>query len=91
MPIIYPTNGHFDEWQGQWLLVCLQECLVSHISTEPAHLGILSYLKKEPILNLNMRLGEGSGAAVAAMILKSAIEIHNGMATFSEAGVHKKN
>ena len=69
----------------------LDHCLVSHISTEPAHLGILSYLKKEPILNLNMRLGEGSGAAVAAMILKSAIEIHNGMATFSEAGVHKKN
>ena len=41
----------------------------------------------EPILSLNMRLGEGSGAAVAINILKAAVACHSGMATFAEAGV----
>ena len=68
----------------------LEHCLVSHLSTEPGHRGILSYLDKDPILNLNLRLGEGSGAAIASLIIKSAIATHNGMSTFSEAGVSKK-
>ncbi len=41
----------------------------------------------KPILALDMRLGEGSGAAVALMLLRAAIECHNGMATFAEAGI----
>ncbi len=68
----------------------LDHCLISHLSTEPGHLKILSYLKKEPILDLKMRLGEGSGAAVASLILKSALATHNGMSTFSNANVTKK-
>ena len=68
----------------------LDHCLISHLSTEPGHSGVLSYLDKEPILNLNLRLGEGSGAAMASLIIKSSLAIHNGMATFSEAGVSEK-
>ena len=69
----------------------LDNCLVSHLSSEPGHKGILSSLKKEPILDLNMRLGEGSGGAVAAMIIRAALITHNHMATFCEASVSKKN
>ena len=68
----------------------LDHCLISHISTEPGHLGILSHLNKNTILNLNLRLGEGSGAAVASLIIKAALEVHNGMSTFVEAGVNKR-
>tara|TARA_B100000963_G_scaffold354442_1_gene370984 strand:+ start:416 stop:1432 length:1017 start_codon:yes stop_codon:yes gene_type:complete len=69
----------------------LDHCLISHLSSEPGHQKILSYLKKKPILDLNMRLGEGSGGAIAALIIKAAIVTHNEMATFSEAGVSKKS
>ncbi|MEC8575359.1 MAG: nicotinate-nucleotide--dimethylbenzimidazole phosphoribosyltransferase, partial [Pseudomonadota bacterium] len=48
---------------------------------------LLAQLGMEPILSLNMRLGEGSGAAVAINILKAAVACHSGMATFAEAGV----
>ena len=65
----------------------LDHCLISHISSEPGHSGVLSFLGKEPILDLNLRLGEGSGAALASLIIKSSLAIHNGMATFSEAGL----
>ncbi len=68
----------------------LDHCLISHLSTEPGHLGVSNHLKKEPILNLNLRLGEGSGAAIASLIIRSAIEVHNGMYTFAEAKVNKK-
>ena len=44
-----------------------------------------------PILDLNLRLGEGSGAAIASLIIKSALVTHNGMSTFSEAGVSEKS
>lgn len=69
----------------------LQHCLISHLSSEPGHEGILSYLKKKPILDLNMRLGEGSGGALAALLIKAALVTHNKMATFSQAGISKKN
>ena len=52
---------------------------------------MLSYFKKDPIFDLNLRLGEGSGAAIASLILKSAIVTHNGMSTFSDAHVTNKN
>ena len=68
----------------------LDHCLISHLSSEPGHQGILSYLNKDPILDLNMRLGEGSGAVVAALVIKAALVTHNKMATFSEAGISKK-
>jgi nicotinate-nucleotide--dimethylbenzimidazole phosphoribosyltransferase len=44
-------------------------------------------LGKEPLLNLGLRLGEGSGAALAMGIVKAAVACHSGMATFAEAGV----
>ncbi len=68
----------------------LEHCLISHLSSEPGHKGIILRLKKEPILDLNMKLGEASGAAVAALIIKAALFTHNKMSTFSKAGVSKK-
>jgi len=68
----------------------LDHCVVGHCSSEPGHHRLLKHLKKEPLLDLNMRLGEGSGAAIAALILKAAVGVHNGMATFAEAGVSEK-
>lgn len=68
----------------------LDHCLISHLSTEPGHLKILKNLKKEPILDLRLRLGEGTGAAIATLILKAALATHNGMATFSDAEVSQK-
>ena len=69
----------------------LEHCLISHLSSEPGHKGIVLKLKKEPILDLDMRLGEASGGAVASLIIKAALVTHNNMATFSEAGVSKKS
>ena len=68
----------------------LDHCLISHLSTEPGHSKILNYLKKDPILDLKMRLGEASGAAIATLILKAALATHNGMATFTDAKVTQK-
>lgn len=62
-------------------------CLAGHCSAEPGHARLLDKLKLEPLLRLEMRLGEGSGAAVAAQIVRSALAAHTGMATFAEAGV----
>lgn len=65
----------------------LDHCLVGHASAEPGHRRLLTALDKRPILEFDMRLGEGSGAALALGILRAALECHNGMATFGEAGV----
>jgi nicotinate-nucleotide--dimethylbenzimidazole phosphoribosyltransferase len=62
-------------------------CLAGHCSAEPGHVRLLARLGLEPLLRLAMRLGEGSGAAVAAQIVRSALAAHNDMATFAEAGV----
>ena len=65
----------------------LDHCLVGHVSREPGHARLLEAMGKAPILALDMALGEGSGAAVALSVLRAALECHNGMATFAEAGV----
>ncbi|PKP68023.1 MAG: nicotinate-nucleotide--dimethylbenzimidazole phosphoribosyltransferase [Alphaproteobacteria bacterium HGW-Alphaproteobacteria-5] len=65
----------------------LDHCLVGHVSTEPGHRKLLAAIHKRPVLEFDMRLGEGSGAALALGILRAALACHNGMATFSEAGV----
>ena len=70
--------------------VALDHCLAAHRSAEPAHGALLDRLGLVPILDLGMRLGEGSGAALAATIVKAAVETHTGMATFAEAGVSGK-
>jgi nicotinate-nucleotide--dimethylbenzimidazole phosphoribosyltransferase len=65
----------------------LDHCLAGHRSAEPAHRRLLERIGKEPVLDLGMRLGEGSGAALAAAMVKAAIALHTGMATFEGAGV----
>lgn len=65
----------------------LDHCIAGHVSAEAAHGRLLDALGKKPLLSLDMRLGEGSGAALAIGVLKGAIACHSGMATFSEAGV----
>jgi nicotinate-nucleotide--dimethylbenzimidazole phosphoribosyltransferase len=69
----------------------LDHCLAGHVSAEPAHAKALARIGKEPLLSLGMRLGEGSGAALAAGIVKAAALCHSGMATFAEAGVSDKD
>ena len=64
--------------------------MFSHASAEPGHAGIMIALKAAPILDLDMCLGEGSGAAVAVNIIRSACALQNHMATFAEAGVSGK-
>ena len=61
--------------------------LFSHQSEEQGHKFMLDALQAKPILNLGLRLGEGSGAATALPLLRQACALHNGMATFAEASV----
>ena len=68
----------------------LDHCIVGHVSAEPAHAAALEKIGKEPVLSLGMRLGEGTGAALAAGIVKAAALCHSGTATFEQAGVAGK-
>jgi nicotinate-nucleotide--dimethylbenzimidazole phosphoribosyltransferase len=68
----------------------LDHCMAGHVSAEGAHREVLKRLGKTPILDLGMRLGEGSGAALAVGVVKAAVACHTGMATFAEAGVAGK-
>lgn len=68
----------------------LAHCIFCHLSHEKGHALLLDYLEAEPLLHLNMRLGEGTGAAVAYPILESAVLFLNNMASFDEAGVSNK-
>lgn len=68
----------------------LDHCQAGHLSQEAGHQRILKFLNKKPLLELEMRLGEGSGAALAIGILKGALACHSGMASFEEASVSKK-
>ncbi|MDO6413339.1 nicotinate-nucleotide--dimethylbenzimidazole phosphoribosyltransferase [Sphingomonas sp. BIUV-7] len=61
--------------------------IAGHCSVEPGHRRLLDKLGLEPLLSLGMRLGEGSGAAVAVGVIRAALAAHDGMATFAEAGV----
>lgn len=65
----------------------LDHCLIGHVSAEPGHLKSVEKLGKTPLLALGMRLGEGTGAALAAGLVKAAAACHSGMATFESAGV----
>jgi nicotinate-nucleotide--dimethylbenzimidazole phosphoribosyltransferase len=68
----------------------LDHALASHLSAEAGHRLLLQELGLSPLLDLGMRLGEGSGAAVALLVLRAALACHTGMATFEEAQVSDK-
>jgi nicotinate-nucleotide--dimethylbenzimidazole phosphoribosyltransferase len=68
----------------------IAHCLAGHVSAEGAHAQVLERLGKKPLLDLGMRLGEGSGAALAIGLVKAALACHGDMATFSGAGVSGK-
>lgn len=69
----------------------LDHCRIAHVSAEPGHRRLIERLNGRAILDLAMRLGEGTGAALAVMILKGAAACHAGMATFAEAAVSGKS
>jgi nicotinate-nucleotide--dimethylbenzimidazole phosphoribosyltransferase len=63
----------------------------AHCSAERGHRALLDLLGVEPLLNLRMRLGEGTGSAVALSVVRCAVALFNDMATFASAGVSEKN
>jgi nicotinate-nucleotide--dimethylbenzimidazole phosphoribosyltransferase len=65
----------------------MDHCRAGHVSAESGHRALLGELGLDPLLDLNMRLGEASGAAVAILLLRAAVACHGGMASFAEAGV----
>jgi len=65
----------------------LDHCLAGHVSAEPGHARLLDALGLQPLLSLGMRLGEGSGAALALQVVRGALACQSGMATFAEAAV----
>ncbi|MBO0661763.1 nicotinate-nucleotide--dimethylbenzimidazole phosphoribosyltransferase [Jiella sp. MQZ9-1] len=69
----------------------LDHCLFGHVSAEQGHIKALEAMGKVPLLALGMRLGEGTGAALAAGIVKAAARCHRDMATFAEAAVSNRD
>ena len=61
-----------------------------HNSVELGHRALLEHIGLKPILELDLRLGEGTGAALAMLIIEGGLKIYREMATFSEAGVSEK-
>jgi len=68
---------------GDWMFF-------AHASAEPGHRRMMQAMNARPLLDLDMRLGEGSGAVTAVATMRLAVALHNGMATFAEAGVTGK-
>jgi len=68
----------------------LDHAMAGHVSAEAGHRALLGELGLTPLLDLDMRLGEASGAALAVLLLRAALACHTGMATFAEAGVSDK-
>ena len=68
----------------------LDHCQVAHVSAEPGHRLLLRRLGRRPLLDLDMRLGEASGAVLAVALLRAALACHVGMASFAVAGVSER-
>jgi nicotinate-nucleotide--dimethylbenzimidazole phosphoribosyltransferase len=68
----------------------ISHCVFGHVSAETAHARALEAMGVVPLLNLDMRLGEGTGAALGLVLAKTALHLHTHMATFSSAGVSDK-
>jgi nicotinate-nucleotide--dimethylbenzimidazole phosphoribosyltransferase len=69
----------------------IDHCIFGHVSAESAHAKVIERLGVRPLLDLGMRLGEGSGAALAMLLAKTALNLHGHMATFQAAGVTNKD
>jgi nicotinate-nucleotide--dimethylbenzimidazole phosphoribosyltransferase len=69
----------------------LDYCVFGHCSAEQAHRALLQHLEAEPLLDLGMRLGEGTGAALALAVIRAAIALFTDMATFESAGVSNRD
>jgi len=65
----------------------LAHCQLAHRSAEPGHRRLARQLRLKPLLELDMRLGEASGAALAIAVVRGAVACHTGMASFEDAGV----
>ncbi len=68
----------------------INHCLFAHVSAEGAHALVLEKMGQTGLLDLGMRLGEGSGAALAIVLAKTALHLHDNMATFESAAVSLK-
>jgi len=68
----------------------LDHAIAGHRSAEPAHGRLLDGIGLAPLLDLDMRLGEASGAALAAGIVRAAVAAHTGMASFADAGISER-
>jgi nicotinate-nucleotide--dimethylbenzimidazole phosphoribosyltransferase len=64
--------------------------IAGHMGSEPSHQAAIHALQLKPLLNLDLRLGEGSGAAMASGLMNDALSLLNEMATFESAGVSEK-
>ena len=88
------TNSHFT---GAALIAarlqpkCLGYMIASHRSVERGHQVLLDHLGLKPLLDLDLRLGEGTGACLAMNLVCAAVKIMTEMATFDEAGVSERN
>ena len=69
----------------------LQYCIFAHCSDEQGHRHMLNYLQVEPLLNLGLRLGEGTGAILAYPLVQAGVNFLNEMASFASAGVSERN
>ena len=65
----------------------LSYCVFAHRSQEPGHRVQLDFLQAEPLVELDLRLGEGTGAALAFPLVQAAVDFMNEMASFESAGV----
>jgi nicotinate-nucleotide--dimethylbenzimidazole phosphoribosyltransferase len=93
MPVSYVSHWHKICRALQWVLaVALEPRVQGYViagrrSEEPGHAILLGFLRLKPVLTLEMRLGEGSGAVLAMPVIESAIALYAEMATFASAGV----
>jgi nicotinate-nucleotide--dimethylbenzimidazole phosphoribosyltransferase len=68
----------------------IDHCLFAHVTSEGAHARVLEHMGKAPLLDLGMRLGEGTGAALGVVLAKTALHLHTNMATFDSASVSRQ-
>lgn len=68
----------------------IDHCLFAHVTSEGAHARVLDHMGKAPLLDLGMRLGEGTGAALGVVLAKTALHLHTNMATFDSASVSRR-